>query len=127
MNKPWLKVVDFEIHKKINSSVIPGSQGGPLMHIIAAKAVCLKEALEPEFKEYQIQVKKNAKKMCEIFMSRDVDIVSNGTENHMFLVDLIKNGITGKDAETALGKSNVNSKKLGSIETTANSDPKFTM
>jgi len=98
---------DEEIHKKINSSVIPGSQGGPLMHIIAAKAVCLKEALEPEFKEYQIQVKKNAKKMCEIFMSRDVDIVSNGTENHMFLVDLIKNGITGKDAETALGKSNI--------------------
>ena len=98
---------DEEIHKKINSSVIPGSQGGPLMHIIEAKAVCLKEALEPEFKEYQIQVKKNAKKMCEIFMSRDVDIVSNGTENHMFLVDLIKNGITGKDAETALGKSNI--------------------
>ena len=98
---------DEEIHKKINSSVIPGSQGGPLMHIIAAKAVCLKEALEPEFKEYQIQVKKNAKKMCEIFMSRDIDIVSNGTENHMFLVDLIKNGITGKDAETALGKSNI--------------------
>tara|TARA_B100001013_G_scaffold126821_1_gene73873 strand:+ start:1250 stop:2512 length:1263 start_codon:yes stop_codon:yes gene_type:complete len=96
-----------EIHKKINSSVIPGSQGGPLMHVIAAKAVCLKEALEPEFKGYQIQVKKNAKKMCETFMNRKVDIVSNGTENHMFLVDLIKKGITGKNAEEALGKSNI--------------------
>ena len=96
-----------EIHKKINSSVMPGSQGGPLMHVIAAKAVCLKEALEPDFKEYQIQVKKNAKKMCETFMNRGVDIVSNGTENHMFLVDLIKKGITGKNAEEALGKSNI--------------------
>ena len=96
-----------EIHKKINSSVMPGSQGGPLMHVIAAKAVCLKEALEPEFKEYQIQVKKNAKKMCETFMERGVNIISNGTENHMFLVDLIKKGITGRDAEEALGRSKI--------------------
>ena len=96
-----------DIQKKLSSSVFPGSQGGPLMHVIAAKAVCFKEALEPEFKEYQLQVKKNAKKMCETFIKRGVDIVSHGTENHMFLVDLIKKGITGKDAEATLGKSNI--------------------
>jgi|TARA_B100000029_G_scaffold48831_3_gene44654 glycine hydroxymethyltransferase len=96
-----------EIQKKLNSGIFPGTQGGPLMHIIAAKALCFKEALEPEFKDYQKQVKTNAKKMCEVFMARGIDIVSNGTENHMFLVDLIEKQITGKDADEALGKANI--------------------
>ena len=96
-----------DISKKLNSAVFPGSQGGPLMHVIAAKAMCFKEALEPDFKDYQIQVKNNAKMMCETFMERGVDIVSRGTENHMFLVDLINKGITGKDADTAIGRSNI--------------------
>ena len=96
-----------DIQKKLSSSVFPGSQGGPLMHVIAAKAVCFKEALEPEFKEYQLQVKKNAKKMCETFIKRGVDIVSHGTENHMFLVDLINKGITGKAVEETLGRANI--------------------
>ena len=96
-----------ELHKKINSSVIPGSQGGPLMHVIAAKAVCFKEALEPKFKQYQTQVLKNANEMCKVFKQRGVKIVSNGTKNHMFLLDLIKNEITGKDAEETLGRSNI--------------------
>ena len=96
-----------DISKKLNSAVFPGSQGGPLMHVIAAKAMCFKEALEPDFKDYQIQVKDNAKMMCETFMKRGVDIVSKGTENHMFLVDLINKGITGKDADTAIGRSNI--------------------
>ena len=96
-----------ELHKKINSSVMPGSQGGPLMHVIAAKAVCFKEALEPEFKQYQAQVLKNANKMCQVLQERGVEIVSNGTKNHMFLVDLIKRGVTGKDVEETLGRSNI--------------------
>ena len=96
-----------ELHKKINSSVMPGSQGGPLMHVIAAKAVCFKEALEPEFKQYQAQVLRNANKMCQVLQERGVEIVSNGTKNHMFLVDLIKRGVTGKDAEETLGRSNI--------------------
>jgi glycine hydroxymethyltransferase len=96
-----------EIQKKINSSVIPGSQGGPLMHVIAAKAVCFKEALEPEFKDYQAQVKLNAKTMARTFMDRGINIVSNGTENHMFLVDLINKGVTGKEADAALGLANI--------------------
>lgn len=96
-----------EIQKKLNSGIFPGTQGGPLMHIIAAKALCFKEALEPEFKDYQKQVKVNAKKMCEVFLDRGIDIVSNGTENHMFLVDLIEKKITGKDADAALGKANI--------------------
>ncbi|MFL2705081.1 MAG: serine hydroxymethyltransferase [Gammaproteobacteria bacterium] len=96
-----------DISKKLNSAVFPGSQGGPLMHVIAAKAMCFKEALEPDFKDYQIQVKNNAKMMCETFMKRGVDIVSRGTENHMFLVDLINKGITGKDADAAIGRSNI--------------------
>ena len=96
-----------EIQKKINSSVIPGSQGGPLMHIIAAKAVCFKEALEPEFKDYQAQVKLNAKTMARTFMDRGINIVSNGTENHMFLVDLINKGVTGKEADATLGLANI--------------------
>ena len=96
-----------ELHKKINSSVMPGSQGGPLMHVIAAKAVCFKEALEPEFKQYQAQVLKNANEMCQVLQERGVEIVSNGTKNHMFLVDLINRGVTGREAEETLGRSNI--------------------
>ena len=96
-----------EIHKKLNSAIFPGTQGGPLMHVIAAKAVCFKEALDPAFKDYQKQVKANAKKMAATFMERGIDIVSNGTENHMFLVDLVNKGITGKDADAALGRANI--------------------
>ena len=96
-----------EIHKKLNSAIFPGTQGGPLMHVIAAKAVCFKEALEPEFKDYQAQVKLNAKTMAQTFMDRGINIVSNGTENHMFLVDLINKGITGKEADAALGRANI--------------------
>ena len=96
-----------EIHKKLNSAIFPGAQGGPLMHVIAAKAVCFKEALEPSFKEYQKQVKLNAKQMVTTFMERGINIVSNGTENHMFLVDLIEKGLTGKEADAALGRANI--------------------
>ena len=96
-----------EIHKKLNSAIFPGTQGGPLMHVIAAKAVCFKEALEPEFKDYQAQVKLNAKTMAQTFMNRGINIVSNGTENHMFLVDLINKGVTGKEADAALGQANI--------------------
>ena len=96
-----------EIEKRINSSIIPGSQGGPLMHVIAAKAVCFKEALHSNFTTYQEQVLKNAEAMCKVFMNREIEIVSNGTKNHMFLVDLIKKDITGKKAEEALSKTNI--------------------
>tara|TARA_B100001245_G_C22868213_1_gene417560 strand:- start:285 stop:1547 length:1263 start_codon:yes stop_codon:yes gene_type:complete len=96
-----------EIQNQINSSIIPGSQGGPLMHAIAAKAVCFKEALEPEFKSYQAQVLKNANLMCNVFQERGIEIVSNGTKNHMFLVDLINKGITGKAVEETLGRANI--------------------
>jgi glycine hydroxymethyltransferase len=96
-----------EIEKKINSAIIPGSQGGPLMHVIAAKAVCFKEALEPEFASYQAQVLKNANTMCQVFQERGVEIVSKGTKNHMFLVDLINKDITGKDVEESLGRANI--------------------
>ena len=96
-----------EIEKKINSAIIPGSQGGPLMHVIAAKAVCFKEALEPEFTSYQAQVLKNANTMCQVFQKRGVEIVSKGTKNHMFLVDLINKDITGKDVEESLGRANI--------------------
>jgi len=96
-----------EIEKKINSAIIPGSQGGPLMHVIAAKAVCFKEALEPEFTSYQTQVLKNANTMCQVFQEKGVEIVSKGTRNHMFLVDLINKEITGKDVEESLGKANI--------------------
>ena len=94
-----------EIHKKLNSAIFPGTQGGPLMHVIAAKALCFKEALDPAFKNYQKQVKANAKQMAATFMERGINIVSNGTENHMFLVDLVEKGLTGKDADAALGKA----------------------
>jgi len=96
---------DEELQKKLNSALFPGSQGGPLMHVIAAKAVCFKEAMEDEFKIYQQQILDNAKAMSSRFMTNDIDIVSNGTSNHMFLVNLIKNDVTGKDLEAALGEA----------------------
>ncbi len=95
------------ITKALNSRVFPGSQGGPLMHVIAAKAVAFKEAMEPGFKTYQQQVKKNAAKMADVLASRGYKIVSGGTDSHMFLVDLIEKDITGKDADAALGKVNI--------------------
>ena len=96
-----------EITKALSSRVFPGSQGGPLMHVIAAKAVALKEAMQPDFKEYQIQVKKNARRMAEVLQKRDYKIVSGGTDSHMFLMDLIDKDVTGKDADAALGKANI--------------------
>lgn len=96
-----------EITKKFNSAIFPGLQGGPLMHVIAAKAVAFKEAMEPEFVVYQKQVVKNAQAMAAVFMERGYDVVSNGTENHLFLVSFIKAGYTGKEVEAALGKANI--------------------
>ena len=96
-----------EIEKKLNSALFPGSQGGPLMHVVAAKALCFKEALDPEFKIYIKQVMDNAKTMAETIMSNGIDIVSNGTENHIVLVDLRSKGITGKDLERVLGSVNI--------------------
>ena len=81
-----------EIEKKLNSAVFPGAQGGPLMHVIAAKAVCFKEALEPGFKDYQAQVIRNAKAMAEVFIGRGYDVVSGGTDNHLMLISLVKQG-----------------------------------
>jgi glycine hydroxymethyltransferase len=98
---------NLELEKKFNSNIFPGIQGGPLMHVIAAKAVALKEALEPEFKIYQQQVIKNAKAMAEIFISRGFDVVSGGTDNHLMLVSLIAKGITGKDADAALNRAHI--------------------
>ena len=100
-----------EIEKKLNSAVFPGSQGGPLMHVVAAKAICFKEALDPEFKIYTKQVMDNAKLMAETIMSRGIDVVSGGTENHIILVDLRSKNITGKDAEKALGSVNITANK----------------
>ena len=93
------------IEKKLNSAVFPGAQGGPLEHVIAGKAICFKEALQPEFKEYQKQVIKNAQTMANVFIERGFDVVSGGTFNHLFLVSLIKQEITGKDADAALGEA----------------------
>ena len=98
---------DLDLYKKLNSAVFPGQQGGPLMHVIAAKAVCFKEALEPEFKVYQRQVVKNAKAMAGVFLERGFDVVSGGTEDHLFLLSLVKQGITGKDADAALGRAHI--------------------
>jgi glycine hydroxymethyltransferase len=96
-----------ELEKKFNSAVFPGGQGGPLMHVIAAKAVSFKEAQSPEFVEYQKQVVKNAKAMAAAFIQRGIKIVSGGTENHLMLVDLIGKPYTGKDADAALGEANI--------------------
>ncbi len=96
-----------EIEKKLNSAVFPGGQGGPLMHVIAAKAVSFKEAMSDEYKAYQQQVVKNAKVMAATFIERGINIVSGGTENHLMLVDLIGKEYTGKDADAALGSANI--------------------
>ncbi len=96
-----------EIEKKLNFAVFPESQGGPLMHVIAAKAVCFKEAMSEEFKRYQEQVVKNAQAMATTFIDKGYEVVSGGTENHLFLLSLVKQGITGKDADAALGRANI--------------------
>ncbi|MEO4045888.1 serine hydroxymethyltransferase [Pseudomonas sp. CAU 1711] len=96
-----------EIEKKLNSAVFPGAQGGPLMHVIAAKAVCFKEALEPAFKAYQQQVIDNARAMAEVFVGRGYDVVSGGTDNHLMLISLVKQGLTGKAADAALGAAHI--------------------
>jgi glycine hydroxymethyltransferase len=96
-----------ELEKKFNSIVFPGIQGGPLMHVIAAKAVAFKEALEPGFKTYQQQVVKNAQAMAGVFLERGFDVVSGGTDDHLFLVSFIKQGLTGKAADAALGTANI--------------------
>ncbi|MDG2093325.1 MAG: serine hydroxymethyltransferase [SAR86 cluster bacterium] len=95
------------LQKKLNSAVFPGSQGGPLMHVIAAKAICFKEAMEPAFQNYMQQVVDNAKTMCDVIMSRGVDVVTGSTHNHIVLVDLRNKDITGKDLERALGDVNI--------------------
>nr|WP_319371536.1 serine hydroxymethyltransferase [uncultured Ilyobacter sp.] len=104
---------DEEIAKKINKTIFPGIQGGPLMHVIAAKAVAFKEALQPEFKEYQIQVVKNAKVLAEELQKGGLRIVSGGTDNHMMLVDLTPKGLTGKAVEEGLGKAHITVNKNG--------------
>lgn len=96
-----------DLEKKLNSAVFPGGQGGPLMHVIAAKAVAFKEALEPAFTDYQQQVVKNADAMARVLIERGYDIVSGGTENHLFLLSLIRQGLTGTAADAALGKANI--------------------
>ncbi len=96
-----------EIEKKLNSVVFPGIQGGPLMHVIAAKAVAFKEAMEPGFKDYQCQVIVNARAMAKIFIDRGFDVISGGTDNHLFLISLIRQGLTGKDAEAALERAHI--------------------
>jgi glycine hydroxymethyltransferase len=95
------------ITKRLNSLVFPGTQGGPLMHVIAAKAVALLEALQPEFKQYQAQVVSNARAMCDALVKRGFNIVSGGTDNHLFLLSLIGRDITGKDADAALGRAHI--------------------
>ncbi len=102
-----LAKANAEIEKKLNSAVFPGGQGGPLMHVIAAKAICFKEAMSAEYKTYQQQVVTNAKAMAEAFKKRGINIVSGGTENHLMLVDLIGKEYTGKDADEALGRANI--------------------
>jgi glycine hydroxymethyltransferase len=96
-----------ELEKKLNFAVFPETQGGPLMHVIAAKAICFKEAMSDEFAAYQKQVVTNAQAMVSVFQSRGFDVVSNGTDNHLFLLDLISKDITGKDADAALGEANI--------------------
>lgn len=96
-----------ELEKKLNGSVFPGNQGGPLMHVIAAKAVCFKECLQPEFKAYQQQVVKNADTMAKRFIEKGYKIISGGTDNHLFLLSLVDKDITGKDADAALGRAHI--------------------
>jgi glycine hydroxymethyltransferase len=104
---------DLDLGKKFNSAVFPGLQGGPLMHVIAAKAVAFGEALKPEFKEYIKQVKKNAKVLSEVLLSHNIDIVTKGTDSHMVLVDLRSKNVTGKDAEESLERSGMTCNKNG--------------
>ena len=108
-----------EIEKKLNSSVFPGGQGGPMMHVIAGKAVAFKEALEPDFKIYQQQVLDNARAMADAFLKRGYKVVSGGTDSHLFLLDLVDKGITGKDAAAALGDAYITVNK-----NTVPNDPK---
>ena len=96
-----------DLEKRFNSLVFPGTQGGPLMHVIAAKAVAFKEALQPEFREYSRQVVSNARAMAGVFLERGLKVVSGGTDNHLFLLDLVAQGITGKEADAALGRANI--------------------
>ena len=96
-----------DFYKKLNSAVFPGIQGGPLMHVVAAKAVAFKEALDPGFKTYQKQVVVNARAMAKVFLERGYKVVSGGTDNHLFLLDLIAKNVTGKDAEAALGRAHI--------------------
>jgi glycine hydroxymethyltransferase len=98
---------DEALNKKLNFAVFPESQGGPLMHVIAAKAVCFKEAMADDYVAYQTQVVKNAQAMAETFISRGIKVVSGGTDDHLFLVDLIDKEYTGKDADAALGRANI--------------------
>ena len=100
-----------ELEKKLNSAVFPGSQGGPLMHVIAAKAICFKEALDPEFRDYTQTVMDHAKLMCKVIQSRGIDVVSGKTENHIVLMDLRSKNLTGKDCELALGQANITTNK----------------
>ena len=102
-----LAKANADIEKKLNSSIFPGTQGGPLMHVIAAKAVAFKEALSPAFKTYQQQVLNNARAMAQVTMDRGYKVVSGGTDNHLYLMDLVAQGITGKDAEAALGAAHI--------------------
>jgi glycine hydroxymethyltransferase len=96
-----------DIEKRINFMVFPAYQGGPLMHVIAGKAVAFREAMQPEFKAYAEQIIKNARAMCQVFLDRGIEIVSGGTDNHLFLVDLVKQGLTGKALDAALGRANI--------------------
>jgi len=96
-----------DIAKKINSAIFPGIQGGPLMHVIAAKAVAFKEALDPSFKVYQKQVVANARAMAKVFLDRGYKVVSGGTDDHLFLLDLVAKNVTGKDAEAKLGEAHI--------------------
>mgnify|MGYP004457800883 FL=1 len=102
---------EFATEHKLNKAVFPGIQGGPLMHVIAAKAVCFKEALEPSFKEYGKNIIDNAQALCKGLMDRGIDIVSGGTDNHLMLVDLVKKGVTGKEAEIFLDEANITCNK----------------
>jgi glycine hydroxymethyltransferase len=102
-----LAKANAEIEKKLSSMVFPGTQGGPLMHVIAAKAVAFREALGSDFVEYQKQSLANARAMVSVFVERGYDVVSGGTDDHLFLVDLVAKGITGKDADAALGRAHI--------------------
>lgn len=102
---------EFATEYKLNKSIFPGTQGGPLMHVIAAKAVCFKEALDPGFKEYGKNIIANAQALCKGLMDRGIDIVSGGTDNHLMLVDLVNKGLTGKEVENWLDEANITANK----------------